>query len=138
MTPSRLDIVVDFADCDPARIVFYPRYFDWFDRATERMFRDRGLPWAEMFPNYKLAGVALVDASAKFMGPARFGDAIAIESWVGEWRSKVFIVEHRVHNNGRIIVEGQEVRVWGLRDPNDPEGMRAGVIPKEIVARFKH
>jgi len=36
---SRLDIVVDFADCDPARIVFYPRYFDWFDRASERLFR---------------------------------------------------------------------------------------------------
>ena len=138
MTPSRLDIIVDFADCDPARIVFYPRYFDWFDRATERMFRVRGLPWAEMFPNYKMAGVALVDASAKFMGPARFGDSITIESWVGEWRSKAFIVEHRVHNNGRIIVEGQEVRVWGLRDPHDPEGMRAGVIPREIIARFEH
>ena len=137
MTPSRLDIVVDFADCDPARIVFYPRYFDWFDRSTERMFRDRGLPWARMFPDYKLAGVALVDASAKFMGPARFGDRITIETWVGEWRNKVFIVEHRVHNDGRVIVEGQEVRVWGLRDPNDPEGMRAGTIPAEIVARFR-
>ena len=137
MTPSRLDIVVDFADCDPARIVFYPRYFDWFDRATERMFRVRGLPWAQMFPDYEMAGVALVDASAKFMGPARFGDAITIETWVGEWRSKVFVVEHRVHNNGRVIVEGQEVRVWGLRDPNDPEGLRAGVIPREIITRFE-
>jgi hypothetical protein len=29
------------------------------------------------------------------------------------------------------------VRVWGLRDPNDPEGMKAGVIPREIVARFE-
>ena len=34
MTPSRFEMIVDFADCDPARIVFYPRYFDWFDRAT--------------------------------------------------------------------------------------------------------
>ena len=95
MTPSRLEIVVDFADCDPARIVFYPRYFDWFDRATERMFRSRGLPWAQMFPDYRMAGVALVDASASFRGPSRFGDQIVIESWVGEWRSKVFVVEHR-------------------------------------------
>lgn len=137
MTPHRNEIVVDFADCDPARIVFYPRYFEWFDRSTERMFRARGLPWAEMFPNYDMAGVALVDATASFMGPARFGDRIAIESWIGEWRSKVFVVEHRVHNGGRIIVEGREVRVWGLRDPRDPEGLKAGVIPPEIIARFK-
>ncbi len=27
MTPSRIEIVVDFADCDPARIVYYPRYY---------------------------------------------------------------------------------------------------------------
>ena len=68
MTPSRFEIIVDFADCDPARIVFYPRYFDWFDRATERMFRSRGMPWAQLFPEYRMAGVALVDASASFRG----------------------------------------------------------------------
>ena len=72
-----MDIVVDFADCDPARIVFYPRYFEWFDRATERMFRARGMPWAQMFPEYRMAGVALVDASASFRGPSRFGDQIS-------------------------------------------------------------
>jgi hypothetical protein len=49
----------------------------------------------------------------------------------------VFVVEHRVHNNGNIVVEGREVRVWGLRDPNDPDGLKAGVIPPEIIARFQ-
>ena len=80
MTPSRMEIIVDFADCDPARIVFYPRYFEWFDRGTERMFRSRGMPWAQLFPHYKMAGVALVDASANFRGPSRFGDVITLES----------------------------------------------------------
>ena len=56
---------------------------------------------------------------------------------MGEWRSKVFVVEHRVHNNGNIVVEGREVRVWGLRDPNDPDGLKAGVIPKEVIDRFE-
>ena len=74
---------------------------------------------------------------ASFRGPSRFGDQITMESWVGEWRSKVFVVEHRIHNNGNIVVEGREVRVWGLRDPNDPEGLKAGVIPPEIIARFQ-
>ena len=84
MKPSRIEIVVDFADCDPARIVYYPRFFDWFDRATERLFRDRGLPWAQMFADYKLAGLPIVDASAQFKGASRFGDAITVESWISE------------------------------------------------------
>lgn len=90
-----------------------------------------------MFPNYRMAGVALVDASATFRGPSRFGDKVTIETWIGEWRSKVFVVEHRIHNKGSVVVEGREVRVWGLRDPANPEGMKAGVIPAEIIARFQ-
>lgn len=137
MKPARVEIVVDFADCDPARIVFYPKYFEWFDRGAERMFRDRGQPWSEMFPNYKLAGLPIVDATASFKGPSRMGDRIVIESWVEEWRGKVFVVKHRITNNGKVTVEGRELRVWGLRDPNDPEGLKAGPVPNEIIALFQ-
>lgn len=137
MTSSRIEIVVDFADCDPARIVFYPRYFNWFDRATERLFRERGMPWAKFYPEYRLAGLPLVDASARFLGPSRFGDTLTIESWIGEWRSKLLVVEHRIHNRGQIVVEGRELRVWALRDPNNPDEMKAGVIPEEVIARFR-
>ncbi|MEE8247992.1 MAG: thioesterase family protein [Alphaproteobacteria bacterium] len=137
MKPSRIEIVVDFADCDPARIVYYPRFFDWFDRATERLFRDRGLPWAQMFADYKLAGLPIVDASAQFKGASRFGDAITVESWISEWRGKVFVVEHRVRKDDTVLVEGRELRVWGLRDPKDPEGVKAGPVPPEVIARFE-
>jgi 4-hydroxybenzoyl-CoA thioesterase len=95
------------------------------------------MPWPQLWAQYQMAGLALVDTSASFRGPARFGDRITLESWIGEWRNKVFVVEHRVHNGGSIIVEGREVRVWGLRDPSNPEGLKAGVIPKEVIARFQ-
>jgi 4-hydroxybenzoyl-CoA thioesterase len=137
MKPSRLEIVVDFADCDPARIVFYPRYFNWFDRATERMFRERGMPWPQLWAQYHLAGFPIVDAGAKFLGPSRFGDRITIESHIGEWRNKLFMVRHRIINAGEVVVEGHELRVWALRDPADPENMKAGPVPEEIRARFK-
>ena len=137
MIPSRLTFTVDFADCDPARIVFYPRYFNWFDRGAERLFRDYGMPWPQLWAEHKLVGFPIVDARANFMGPSRFGDEITIESWVGEWRGKVFVVEHRVHNGDRVTVEGREVRVWAERDPNDPEGMKAGVIPEHVIRRFE-
>ena len=137
MIPSSTEIVVDFADCDPARIVFYPRYYQWFDRATERIFRERGLDWPTMWAKYELAGLPLVEATAQFKGPSRFGDTIVIDTAITEWRGKVFVVEHIVRNKGEIVVEGREVRVWALRDPNDPEGMKAGVVPLEIVNQFE-
>ncbi len=137
MTPSAYEFVVDFSDCDPARIVFYPRYYDWFDRATERIFRERGLDWPSLWAKYHMAGLPLVDASAQFKGPSRFGDTIVIESRISEWRGKVFVVEHIVKNRGEVVVEGREVRVWALRDPANPEGLKAGTIPPEVIAKFE-
>ncbi|MFA6310089.1 MAG: acyl-CoA thioesterase [Sterolibacterium sp.] len=137
MKPSRLDFVVDFADCDPARIVFYPRYFTWFDRATERLFREHGMPWPELWAQYRLAGFPIVDVAAKFLGPSRFGEKISIESHIGEWRNKLFLVQHRVINAGQVVVEGHELRVWALRDPANPDNMKAGPVPEEVRARFE-
>lgn len=137
MTPSRLKFTVDFADCDPARIVFYPRYFDWFDRGCERLFRVYGMPWPELWAKHRLVGFPIVDARANFLGPSRFGDEITVESWVSEWRGKVFVVEHRVVNRQKVTVEGREVRVWAERDPDDPDGMKAGTVAPEVIARFE-
>ena len=32
---------IQWGDCDPAGIVFYPRYFEIFDASTTAMFRPR-------------------------------------------------------------------------------------------------
>ncbi len=128
---------VRFADCDPARIVFYPRFFELFDRATEELFGSIGFRWAEKFGGDGLRGLPLVDASAKFLAPSRFGDTLEIESWIDEWRGKVFIVRHDVRNGGRTSVEGREVRVWAMEAPDRPEGIRAMPMPDDIRARFE-
>lgn len=129
--------VVSFADCDPARLVFYPRYFELFDRATERLFRSVGLPWDEMFGHHGLSGVPLVEVSATFKGPVRFGDTLEVESWIDEWRGTSFVVRHRASNNGAVAVEGREVRVWARRDPDSPKGARAVPVPDDVKDRFR-
>ena len=40
---------VEFGDCDPAQIVYFPNFFRWFDAATFHFFRECGLPsWREL------------------------------------------------------------------------------------------
>jgi 4-hydroxybenzoyl-CoA thioesterase len=136
MKRFRHTFIVDFADCDPARIVYYPRYFEWFDRSTERMFRDSNLDWPTMWDRYNLSGIPLIDASANFKGPSRFGDTIEVESRISNWRDKVFVVAHVMRNAGVVVVEGREVRVWAQRAPDRPRGMKAVSIPPEIRAAF--
>src|SRR4051794_30130369 len=49
MFVGRHAIEVGWGDCDPARIVFFPRYFEWFEICTTALFRAAGLPLHAMF-----------------------------------------------------------------------------------------
>jgi thioredoxin reductase len=40
MFMNRRRILVEFADCDPAHIVFFANYFRWFDDSTTALFLD--------------------------------------------------------------------------------------------------
>lgn len=129
-------IKVMFSDCDPAKIVFYPKYFQWFDIATQRMFNELGMEWSTFWPERGIAGLPLVDASATFKGPARMDDNIRIESWVDNWKGKIFVVRHNVIKDGSVIVEGKEVRACAVANSESDKGMKAIPMPEDVIAKF--
>ena len=136
MTNALYTVRVEWGDCDPARIVYYPNFFRWFDQATRNLFEVNGLGWAELFERYGTRGMPLVDARSSFRRPARFGDTLAIETRIRRWGSRSFELGHVIRIGGEVAVEGQETRIWGISDPADPEGLKAGEIPVEVKSRI--
>jgi 4-hydroxybenzoyl-CoA thioesterase len=68
-----------FSHCDPAGIVYFPRFFDLLHRAMEDWFTF-GLE--ERFADFimqKKLGIPTVGTKVEFVGPARFGDLLKIE-----------------------------------------------------------
>ena len=84
-----------------------------------------------------LLGLPLVDASARFLAPAQFGDVVDLTSQVSEFRRSSFDVEHRLMVRGELAVEGRETRVWAGRDAANPSQIKAQPIPADVVARFR-
>jgi 4-hydroxybenzoyl-CoA thioesterase len=136
MTTARREIEVEWGHCDPAGIVFNPRFFEWFDAATASLFAHVGLPKAEMVKRYDIVGIPLVETRATFIRPVRFGDRVVIESRIKEFRTSSFTVEHQLLNAGTLSVEGFEVRVWAARDPADPGRIVSRPIPSDLKALF--
>jgi len=134
---AALQVRVEWGDCDPAEIVFYPNYFRWFDAAAHNLFKSVDCSLAELFKRYGVVGLPLIEAHATFKQPTRFGDELAIESRVASWERKVFRLRHTVLNRGEVSVEGLETRAWCIRHPDDPARLRAAPIPEEVVARFE-
>jgi YbgC/YbaW family acyl-CoA thioester hydrolase len=137
MVSNALSVKVRWSEADPAGIVFYPRFYEWFDLATEALFESLGLPWPEMFPAERIVGVPIVESGARFASPVRYGDHVRIETRVSEVREKTFRVEHEVSVGSRRCASGFEVRAWVAR-PDSPGGaLAAKPIPAGIVARLK-
>jgi len=133
----RRQFTIEWGHCDPAGIVFNPRFFEFFDASSWLLFETALGVKAQDFPRaYGIIGIALVDARANFLKPAKFGDSVEIISRVSEFRRTSFDVEHRLSVNGVPAVEGGESRVWAVRDKNDPDKITTAPIPPEVIARF--
>lgn len=124
---------VRWSEVDPAGIVFYPRFFEWFDLATEALFESLGQPWPIIFPLYDIVGVPITESGAKFLAPVRYGDDVAIESRVTEVGDKTFRVAHEVRVADIVCAQGFEVRAWVGRPSTPGDRLRARPMPEEIV-----
>ena len=137
MVANALAVKVRWSEADPAGIVFYPCFFEWFDLGTEALFEALGLPWRELFPAERIAGVPIVETGARFTSPVRYGDEVRIETTVSEVREKTFRVEHEVSVGGRRCATGFEVRAW-VAQPESPGGILAArPIPAGVAARLR-
>ncbi|MDP3841227.1 MAG: thioesterase family protein [Oxalobacteraceae bacterium] len=132
MRVSIYRLTVEFGDCDPANIVFYPNYYRWFDAATHHLCKGVGLDWISMRDQYGVVGMPLVETGASYQRPASFGDHLEIESNVVECGRKSLRLRHLVRRGETLLVEGFEVRVLGARHPDDPQRLRALEIPAAI------
>jgi 4-hydroxybenzoyl-CoA thioesterase len=135
MLMTRRTITIEWGDCDPAGIVFYPRYFAFFDACTWALFaRGLGMAKAAVLRAYDIVGCPMVDTRARFIHPSSYGDEVTVESQVREFRKSSFDVQHRLLRDGELAVEGFETRVWTGRDLACPARLKARPIPSEVIA----
>ncbi len=69
---------VRFADCDPARIAFYPRYFEMLNGIVEDWFEAMGWGFGEMHLKRDI-GIPTRRLEADFLKPSFLGDVLDLE-----------------------------------------------------------
>jgi 4-hydroxybenzoyl-CoA thioesterase len=138
MLTNKRSVRIVWGDCDPAGIVFYPRYFEMFDASTTALFeRALGMTKFQFVKAYDSVGYPMVDTRARFLLPTRYGDDVVIETEIIEIKRSSFEIRHRLTKDGALAVEGFETRVWVGRDPNDPDKIKAKPLPDDMVAKLK-
>ncbi len=127
---GRLEIDVEWGDCDPARIVFYPNYLRWFDAAFHHWLIDAGKSHEQLAAEHGALGTPLLGVEARFLAPSAVGDRLLVVSRVERWERRRFVVRHRIFNRERLAVDGTETRCWAVLD--EAGALRALPIPEEL------
>ena len=137
MLTNTRTVRIEWGDCDPAGIIYYPRYFAIFDASTSQLIeRATGMKKIEYLKAYDFIGHPVLETRAQFRLPTRFGDEVGIESRSPPAAASSFKIEHRLTLAGTLAAEGFETRVWAGRDPTDPTRDTPQPIPAEVVARL--
>lgn len=132
MLVNRRDLRIEWAQCDPAGIVFYPQYFIIFDTSTGHLFERTGLSASAIRERYGIVGFPLIECGAQFLLPCRFDDAVVVETQIGEWGRTSFTIRHRILRDAQPAVEGFEKRIWATRGANG--GIKPEPVPNEVKA----
>ena len=126
---------VQFGDCDPAGLVFFPNFSRWMDEASLAFFMACGVPpWRELVKTTGLIGTPLLEIHTRFLKPATYGETIEVHTTVEEWAVKTFRHRHVIRRGSDLLCEGTEVRAFCQKDPANPDRIKAVPIPEDIKA----
>jgi 4-hydroxybenzoyl-CoA thioesterase len=138
MGTHRHRLTVRFGDCDPAGIVYFPRFFDWFHQAMETWFEARlGLAYAEVIVPRKL-GFPAVKSEAEFLAPCPLGAELDVVLSVGKVGRKSLTLVYEVAGvDGVLRARGQTSVV--VCDLSRPGALTAIELPPDLrvaIERF--
>ena len=133
---SRHEVMVEWGDCDPAGIVYYPAYFKWSDQATYRLFLKAGLTRDDVSSGRWMEGTPLVAAECAFKRASQTGEKLVIDSHVERFGRSSFTIRHVFRDaSGEVAAEGTETRIWARKE-GDARSLKAIAIPEDVKRRL--
>jgi 4-hydroxybenzoyl-CoA thioesterase len=127
----RSTVRVRFGHCDPAGIVFYPRYLEMFNHLVEDWCRQESLPFFEMKAGNG-RGLPTVHLEVDFLAPSFMGDQLTATLSVREIGTSSIGLEIVLQGaDGADRVRGRVVLVL-----MDALSKRSIAIPDDIRSRI--
>jgi acyl-CoA thioester hydrolase len=121
----KMQLRVRYGECDPQGVVFNAHFFSYFDIALTEAWREAIGPYGDMLAQ----GIDLVvaEASARYLGPARFDDLIELEWRITRLGTTAMSTRIDVKSDGATVVEGEMRHVFV-----DPATKEKKPMPGEI------
>lgn len=137
MSAFRREIIVRFEHCDPAGIMFYPRFFALVNEITEDWFAALGVSFKALHVEQR-KGVPTVKLDAEFVRPVRIGDRLAQSLAVAHLGGASCQLLHEARVAGQIVARFDHTIVYAdlasMKAERWPHDLRAAMAAYEEPA----
>ena len=126
------DQIIRFSHCDPAMIVYFPRFFDLAHSTMEDWFSDGvGIPLPEMIRDRRI-GTPTVKIECSFVKPLRMGDTLRFELRVNRLGNASAEIDYRGSKDGIEHLRISQTVVFMHLD-----SAKAIAIPEDVRERLE-
>lgn len=103
-------IRVRYEETDRMGVVYYGKYFVWFEVARTEHFRKLGLTYSEL----EKSGlrIMVVDARCTYKNPVTYDDLIDIETRISQVKNTSMVFTYELYNEGKLVAKGETGHVF--------------------------
>lgn len=129
--PFTKPLPIRFRHCDPAGIVFYPRYFEMLNDLVEDWFAELGWDFASLHGE-KGEGIPTLKMEAEFLAPSRLGEELLFSLELLELGSSSFELAYSATCQNELRLKAKAKLVY-ISNNND---LKSTPIPTELRERM--
>ena len=96
MITGKTKIRVIYADTDQMGVVYYTRYFEFFERGRTELLRDLGSPYTEM--EREGVGLPVVEAHCEYKKGPHYDDVIVVKSMITDVPRSTIRIDYELYN----------------------------------------
>lgn len=127
----RYERLLQWSECDPAGIIFFPHYARWMVDGVNLLLLALGVDPVGTTEAGAQRGLPSTGLTMRFLAPARLHDRLVHEIAVTMIGSKSLSFTHRFLRGEHCLAEADETRVWA---ESDAAGMRSVLLPDSLKA----
>ena len=126
-------VKVEWGDCDPYGIVFYPNFYKWMDSAQWSYFNKIKQPITKLEKIYGIVGLPLVHTEANYISACYREDILKIETRLIKITKSTIKLAHVIKRKNIEVCSGSETRIWAK---NIEGKIISSPIPNEVRKIF--
>jgi acyl-CoA thioester hydrolase len=107
---------VRYAETDKMGVVYYANYFVWMEIGRTDYCKSIGFSYRDM--EHEDANMAVVDATCRYIAPARYDDEILVRTTVERLSRRLVTFAYQIYNtaNDKLLAEGKTVHITVGKD----------------------